>query len=28
MASAAKDWHHASFKAIPKETVVVHNIKW
>ena len=28
MASAVADWHHTSFKAVPKETVAAHNIKW
>ena len=28
MAAVAEHWHHATFKAIPKETTVAHNIKW
>ena len=28
MGDVADKWHHTSFKAIPKENVVAHNIKW
>jgi hypothetical protein len=28
MVKEAPYWHHTTFKAIPKETVGTHNIKW